>query len=171
MKKVLIALCFLIPVFGFSQTDSSWIFSKTIQLDSVSKGKIFAVAKEFFINHDMGTGKQFVLEMATGTISGAGSFPAVVSRGLSYSDKGVVVYTFKFLSKDGKCKITLSNFEHFLIMANGGSLTNEKPKCGNFAISQKVWGKIKEASKKQADLILSQFEITMKKLITNKEDF
>lgn len=169
MKKLLFTLI-LLPVISFSQ-DTLWTFSKIVKLDSISQQKIFLVANEWLTNKGLTNNKDFILESSLGKMTGVGIIPALIKGALVPRDKGIVTYYFVFLAKDGKCKLEIYNFEHHLIMANGGSLKNISPKCGTFSLSKNAWNEIKEVSIQSAKSLLESFERYMLQLIARKEDF
>lgn len=162
MKRLLLFLL-LSPLFSLGQ-DTTWTFTKIVKLDSISQSTIFNVANEWFVNKRLTNNNKFILEKTTGKMTGAGSFPVVIKGGIAGKDKGIVIFSFVFIARDGKCKFELSDFEHILIMASGGNLKNETPKCGHFSLSQKSWIEIKALSKEYANALIWDLENTLLKL-------
>lgn len=179
MKKIFTLIIFL-PTFCFAQKEttipSPFKYEVIDTATNLSAAQIFSKAK-IFIAEKFKSSKYMTQldDVPSNTlIVQNANFPVTIQgAGANISGKpqgwGDVIFTIKIQAKDGKCKITLSDFYHTtkynqIGMPEGGRLGGEK---GGFMMTKKQWKKINEDVAESSIAFLESF----KKSINSSDDF
>jgi hypothetical protein len=70
---------------------------------------------------------------------------------------GYVRFMVQVETKDGKCRVMISNQTHEAQLS-GGLLTNEKPACGTFNMAMKTWQSVKDQTSDKLNAVLADLE-------------
>lgn len=191
MRKLLLILLVL-PLIGFSQTDSS-VFQFT-KIDSAkgSKAYLFVNAKSWLASTF--NSSKAVIEMEdkdAGVIIGHGTFVRSEKGGFGNQvGLSLITFTIKINIKDDKYRCILSNFNHKYVQTastfdpnqsyamnnlnsslasnrSGGSLDDDKPDCGGMFMTRKQWQKIKDYATSESESLLASMNNAMR---TNTND-
>jgi hypothetical protein len=151
--KVFLKILFLllVPAISFPQdninNDTSWTFTRIVQMDSSNQLTLFGRANEWFVKNGYTKSKSFVNENSTGKLSS-------VIKIANDPDAGDTYCHILFIAKDGKYKVELSDFFN----ATWGHLNQDKSdKYMGFRAPAKKWEKLKTEARKVTPLILDGF--------------
>jgi len=138
-------------------------FEQVITVDSVGKDKIYSVIKEWFALHGNSKEALEVDDRSTGVIVANLSTDYFKSGFWYTSYTGYIFYKVNIQVRDGRYKITITNFEHDTKVKSVSRLglitTGEYNKISiNKSYDIKVWADLKEKSKEISDKLFVQFE-------------
>jgi|GEM_PF-2209391 hypothetical protein len=156
MKYLLtyIALFTSVPPACFAQKENidtvQFNYSSVVLVDSVP-GRVLQARARLFLSQNFKSAKDATIQLDDPEggviVVKAMIVPAVKSLILGSIGYGHVHFTLELRFKDGKFKYTFSDFFHRGDGNNiwdGGPLSNPKPKCGSFHMSEGTWRKVKE---------------------------
>jgi hypothetical protein len=147
MKTIYLIIFTFVPTIAFSQTimpydsvSKKFIYSEVVELPQYKKDQLFMKAKDL---NQLGKGVK-IDNKAEGIYSYVGdltvTYPGPVK---GKNDNGNVAYTLTIACKDGKYKITITDFIHTGKNGSGGELELKEPKCTKNALSLSSWNLIK----------------------------
>jgi hypothetical protein len=147
MKNIFFFMLSFISIVGFAQTtmpyDSvakKFIYTEVVELQQYKKDQLFMKAKEL---NQLGRGIK-IDNKVDGIYSYVGELPvSYPSPVKGRTDNGIVNYTLTIACKDGKYKMTITDFTHSAKNGNGGELENKDPKCTKAALLLSSWGTIR----------------------------
>lgn len=141
-------------------------YSSVIQMDTCSAEILYSRAKLFIANYFNSAPDVTKLEDASShTLVVKALFPRIYTNPFNKAHGGNVKFQFTIQCKNGRYKYAINNLVHSDINANGnfsgGDLENEKPLCGTFFMTRKIWYKIKAESDQYANQMISNLKTTM----------
>jgi hypothetical protein len=147
MKNIYVILLSLISLTTYGQTSmpydsvsKKFLYSEVVDLQQYKKDQLFMKAKDL---NQLGKGIK-IDNKAEGIYSYVGdlavTYPGPVK---GKNDNGNVAYTLTISCKDGKYKITITDFIHTGKNGSGGELELKEPKCTKNALSLNSWALIK----------------------------
>jgi hypothetical protein len=147
MKNVYLILLSLVSLTTYGQTSmpydsvsKKFLYSEVVELQQYKKDQLFVKAKDL---NQLGKGIK-IDNKAEGIYSYVGdlavTYPGPVK---GKNDNGNVAYTLTIACKDGKYKITITDFVHTGKNGSGGELELKEPKCTKNALSLNSWALIK----------------------------
>jgi hypothetical protein len=177
MKAKTLLLATFLPVISWAQKINvdtiSWNYTGVVQVDSASANTLQSRAK-LFVAESFKSGKDVTQLDDPGVIVVKGNIAPIVKVPLlGKIEYGYVHFTAKIQVKDGKYKYTLTEFNHEAHEPNtgsGGNLTNRKPACGTFLMTEGQWRQIKAYTNERVLALIVQLEHAMKEE-AKKEDF
>jgi hypothetical protein len=166
MKNLLIILFSFIALNSLSQSSmpydsvaKKYIYTEVVELPQFKKDQLFMKAKEL---NQLGRGIK-IDNKADGIYSYVGelavSYPSPVK---GKTDNGIANYTLTIACKDGKYKITITDFIHSAKNGNGGELENKEPKCTKAALLLSSWGAIKNQTNDKIVSLMNNIKTYMK---------
>jgi hypothetical protein len=166
MKTQLIILLSFITISGFAQTtmpfdsvSKKYIYSEVVELPQFKKDQLYMKAKEL---NQLGRGIK-VDSKADGIYSYVGEIPVTYPSPVKgRSDNGIVNYTITIACKDGKYKMTITDFIHTAKNGNGGEMENKEPKCTKAALLLSSWGVIKTQTNDKIVTMMNNIKTYMK---------
>lgn len=180
MKKLVLLISIIISsTSAYSQTESSIFplnsetgeiyYSEVIEVNSMPQSDLFLSAKTWFV--DAFKSANDVIQL-TDKEEGI-----IIGKGNTDVELGLIQFTFKVLTKDGKYKYEVYNIKYKLLETQfaqpTNDLNNEKPGGGwSLGIGKGRWKKIKtKASNDIQGLIISLKKEMSKSKIENKDDW
>jgi hypothetical protein len=147
MKNLFIILLSFISLSASAQSpmpyDSAtnkFIYKEVVELPQYKKDQLYMKAKEL---NQLGRGIK-VDNKAEGIYSYVGELPVTYPSPVKgRTDNGTVFYTLTIACKDGKYRMTITDFTHTAKNGNGGELENKEPKCTKAALLLSSWGTVK----------------------------
>ena len=180
MKKIVFLL--LLPTITFGQeidVDTlQFVYTGVETVDSVA-GKTLQSRAKLFIAENFKSAKD-VLQLddaEAGVIAKAKGniIPVIKILILGHEAYGYVNFTCKIQVKDGKYKYTFSDFVHQGSgdIHAGGPLTNKRPVCGIFLMSEGYWRQVQDYTNKDVIAFINQLKSKMRSSEINpkKDDF
>lgn len=177
MKANILLLALSFPIMAGAQKINpdtlSFNYAGIVQADTSAKvlqGRVRAFVAEFFAS-----GKEVVQldDPEAGTFLIKGTIAPIVKVPLlGKIEYGYVHFTAKWQFKDGRYKYTLSEFTHEAHepnMGSGGALTNKRPACGTFIMTEGQWRQIKTYTNERVLAFIGQMEQAVKE--GKEEDF
>ncbi|HLI93231.1 MAG TPA: DUF4468 domain-containing protein [Puia sp.] len=178
MKANILLLALSLPVIAGAQKMNpdtlSFNYSGIVQVDSTA-AKVLQARARAFVAESFASGKEVVqlddseagILVIKGTIA-----PIVKVPLLGKIEYGYVHFTAKWQFKDGRYKYALSEFTHEAHepnMGSGGALTNRKPACGTFTMTEGQWRQIKANTNDRVIEFIDRLRAAMRE--GNREDF
>ncbi|MFL5729657.1 MAG: DUF4468 domain-containing protein [Cytophagaceae bacterium] len=147
MKTIYLFLISLISLNTYGQTpmpydsvSKKFIYTEVVELPQYKKDQLYMKAKDL---NQLGKGVK-IDNKAEGVYSYSGdlavTYPGPVK---GKNDNGNVSYILTIACKDGKYKITITDFVHTGKNGSGGELELKEPKCTKNALSLNSWASIK----------------------------
>lgn len=176
MKHVIL-IFFIIPSITRAQVDlplntsGKAEFTKTIDLDSISKKKLHAKAKLWVVNAFKSANNVIQYDDADeGRIVGKGNADirgngTGMAGSIHRDQAGHVNFTVEILSKDNKCRIRIYDIYHEAVYS-GGVIENKKPACGGLYMTAKTWNSIQ----KQTSDLITGIALNFRDAITNENN-
>lgn len=178
MKANILLLALSLPIIAGAQKINpdtlSFSYTGIVQADTIG-AKVIQGRVRAFVAESFASGKEVVQldDPDAGTFLIKGTIvPIVKVPLLGKIEYGYVHFTAKWQFKDGRYKYTLSEFNHEAHepnMGSGGALTNKKPACGTFVMSEGQWRQIKAYTNDRVLAFIGQMEKAVKE--GRKEDF
>jgi hypothetical protein len=132
--------CFAQSPMPFDSVSKKHLYSEVVELPQYKKDQLFMKSKEL---NQLGRGIK-IDNKADGIYSYVGEIPvSYPSPVKGRTDNGIVNYTLTIACKDGKYKMTITDFIHTAKNGNGGELENKEPKCTKAALLLSSWGVVK----------------------------
>lgn len=162
MRKVILFSLLVLSSFQ-SKAQDPLSFEKVITVDSVGKDKIYSVIKEWFALNGNSKEALEVDDRSTGVIVANLSTEYFKSGFWYTSYTGYIFYKINIQVKDGRFKVTVTNFEHDTKVKSVSRLgiitSGEYDKVSiNKSIDIKVWDDLKIKSNDIAEKTFIQFE-------------
>jgi hypothetical protein len=143
----------------FDSVSKKHIYSEVVELPQFKKDQLFMKAKEL---NQLGRGVK-VDNKAEGIYSYVGelavTYPSVVK---GRTDNGIVNYTLTIACKDGKYRMTITDFTHSAKNGNGGELESKEPKCTKAALLLSSWGSVKTQTNDKIVALMNNIKTYMK---------
>jgi hypothetical protein len=173
----------LAPFLFFLQASTPLAFEEVVPVDNTTKEDLYKRAKYWAVDLFNNPNKVIQLDdPSEGVLVIKAQFP--YNQSWSYaseSSRGIITYTLKIMSREGRYKYTFSDFVHTSygsasFLYHGELLTTAaecpNPMKGNKSYSQKVWDDLKLQSKQYATGIASSLSSSMSQpLESEKEDW
>jgi hypothetical protein len=179
MKNLLIALFTLFSLSSFAQYKDTFEF-KVIDTVNASKQELYLRARQFVaLNFKDSKSVIQMDDKDAGTIICKGVMKIYSKGFLGSTVCSYISFTMTINTKDNKYRCVLNDFSHdgytnatTSFNPKGGDLENFEPACGNgmYGIPQKMWYRIQDETKKEAEMFLLTVKIEMRKGAKN-DDF
>ena len=142
----------------YDSVSKKFIYSEVVELPQYKKDQLFMKAKDL---NQLGKGIK-VDNKAEGIYSYVGdlavTYPGPVK---GKNDNGNVAYTLTIACKDGKYKITITDFIHTGKNGSGGELELKEPKCTKNALSLNSWTLIKNQTNDKITQLIKNIKTYM----------
>jgi hypothetical protein len=165
MKNLIIILLCFIAFGAFAQNpmpyDSvakKFIYKEVVELPQYKKDQLYMKAKEL---NQLGRSIK-VDNKAEGIYSYVGELPvSYPSPVKGKNDNGTVYYTLTMACKDGKYRLTITDFTHTAKNGNGGELELKEPKCTKAALLLSSWGTVKTQTNEKIEVMIKNIKAYM----------
>lgn len=174
----LIILMLLLPGFSISQTgplplNKSNIveFTDVVKVDSIDATTLYSRAKLFIAQSFVDNKAVTQLNDDAGKqIYAKGNLRVSCKDFLGNHEYGTVAFAVTIQAKDGRYRYSITDFQHNFQMnnhnASGGSIENDKPRCGGLMMTKKCWNEIKDQTNTQ----MKAFINTLQEYMTGKSN-
>lgn len=175
--KITLTFCLALwALYTFAQ-DSTFIMSYVVKVDSVSQQELYKRAQNWAETTFVSAKKITVVNDTANCILVLNPAFLISLKGENGElPAGYIKYQITLQCKDGRYKLSLTDFTHHpgeSSFGTGGNLNNAKPKCGYFVMAKGVWFNIREKALGYANHIRQLVQAAMDttpKTNTNKTD-